>query len=111
MQQKTVRFYDDAAEDVSALEKLNNYRKYGFTSSRAMIIATINMYSQGDNVSLGFGSKEIEELAEHIVNRMKNMNVVVNSTDGIKEEKIYENETTSNNDDNYQKALSFMETL
>lgn len=111
MHQKTVRFYEDLPEDVNALEKLNDYKKYGFTSSRAMIIDAINHYPQENSSPLGVGSMDIEKLAEHIVNKMKNMNVVINSTSSINDESICGNETSGNDYDNFQKALSFMETL
>ncbi len=111
MHQKTVRFYEDLPEDVNALEKLNDYKKYGFTSSRAMIIDAINHYPQENSSPLGGGSMDIEKLAEHIVSKMKDMKVVVNSIDGLKKEKCIENETSSNDDDNFKKALGFIETL
>ena len=99
------------SDDINALEKLNNYKKFGFTSSRAMIIAAINSYSQEEKAPLGIGSKEIEELAEHIVNRMKEINVVDSSNNNIKEDQKYDSETKNNNDEFYHKALSFMDTL
>ncbi len=110
MKQKTVRFYDDAPDDMSALKILNECRKYGFSSARELVIAAINRYAQGDNTSyLGINSKDIDELSDKIVKKLKNMNVTISSDCGLTEEKNNENGTDNN--ENYQKAISFMDTL
>lgn len=108
MKQKTVRFYEDAPDDNSALEKLNSYKKYGFNSSREMIIAAINSFS-GKNSLPGNGSMDMDELAEMITQKLVQKNFSVKKDDTVKE-KNNENNNESN-DDTYQKALSFMETL
>lgn len=109
MKQKTVRFYDDAPEDVSALQILDECRKYGFNSAREMVIAAINRYVQGSG-SLDISSKDIDELADKIAIRMKNMNVIISKDGGLMEENENEDGTDQNNE-NYQKAFSFLETL
>ena len=109
MKQKTVRFYDDAPEDVSALRILDECRKYGFNSAREMVIAAINRYAQG-NGSLGISSRDIDELADKIAIRMKKMNVTISKEDGLMEEKDND-DGTDQNEENYQKAFSFLETL
>lgn len=109
MKQKTVRFYDDAPEDMSALQILDECRKYGFNSAREMVIAAVNKYVQGSG-SLDIGSKDIDELADKIAIRMKKMNVIISKDDGLMEEKENEDGTDQNNE-NYQKAFSFLETL
>lgn len=110
MKQKTVRFYDDAPDDMSALQILDECRKYGFNSARELVIAAINRYAQGGNTgSLGISSKDIDELADKIAMRMKNMNVTISKEVGLTEEN--KNENGTDNNENYQKALSFMETL
>ena len=94
MVQKTVRFYEESPDDAEALEILNNYRKYGHNNCREMIIASIISYSQK---------------GQRIVNKL-NLNITavsVASSSEIKEDE-YER---SNNEDNYNKALSFMESL
>lgn len=109
MKQKTVRFYDDAPEDVSALQILDEYRKYGFNSAREMVIAAINRYAQG-NSSLNISSGNLDELADKIAIRIKKMNVTISKEDGLMEEKGNE-DGTNHNDENYQKAFSFLDTL
>ncbi len=49
MKQKTIRFYENIPEDTNALEKLNNYMKYGFRSSQEMVIEAINQFEPGDH--------------------------------------------------------------
>lgn len=109
MKQKTVRFYDDASEDVSALQILDECRKYGFNSAREMVIAAVNRYVQGSG-TLDISSKDLDELADKIASRMKKMNVTICREDGLMEEKEDEDGTDQNNE-NYQKAFSFLETL
>lgn len=107
MVQKTVRFYEESPDDAEALEILNNYRKYGHNNCREMIIASIISYSQKGQTSSG--EIDVDELAERIVNKL-NLNITavsVASSSEIKEDE-YER---SNNEDNYNKALSFMESL
>jgi len=107
MVQKTVRFYEESPDDAEALEILNNYRKYGHNNCREMIIASIISYSQKGQTSSG--KIDVDELAERIVNKL-NLNITavsVASSSEIKEDE-YER---SNNEDNYNKALSFMESL
>lgn len=108
MVQKTVRFYEESPDDAEALEILNNYRKYGHNNCREMIIASIISYSQKGQTSSG--EIDVDELAERIVNKL-NLNIAavsVASSSEIKQEDEYER---SNNEDNYNKALSFMESL
>lgn len=110
MKQKTVRFYEDAPDDMSALKILNDCRKYGFNSAREMVIAAVIRYAQGDRSdSLGLSSTEIDELATKVAMKMRAMNVTIRNEDGPKEEITYENGTSNN--DNYQKAISFMDSL
>lgn len=102
-----VRFYEESPDDAEALEILNNYRKYGHNNCREMIIASIISYSQKGQTSSG--EIDVDELAERIVNKL-NLNITavsVASSSEIKEDE-YER---SNNEDNYNKALSFMESL
>ena len=107
MVQKTVRFYEESPDDAKALEILNNYRKYGYNNCREMIIASIIAYSQkGQNSS---GEIDVEELAERIVNKI-NLNITTISPASGSEIKEDEYES-SNNEENYNKALSFMESL
>ena len=110
MKQKTVRFYDDAPDDVCALNILNDCRKYGFNSGRELVIAAVNMYAQGGNIgSLGIRNADMDELADKIAMRIKNMNMTIRK-EGSHTEKI-KNENGTDNNENYQKALRFMETL
>lgn len=107
MIQKTVRFYD-APDDSKALEIINNYRQYGFNSCREMIIASIIAYTQKDNSSSGDSVIDIEALAEKIVSRL-NLNI---TTVGITNSSEYKEENNErSNEENYNKALSFMESL
>ena len=107
MVQKTVRFYEESPDDAEALEILNNYRKYGHNNCREMIIASIISYSQKGQTSSG--EIDVDELAERIVNKL-NLNITAVSVASSSEIKGDEYER-SNNEDNYNKALSFMESL
>lgn len=110
MKQKTVRFYDDAPDDMSALHILDECKKYGFNSARELVIAAINRYAQGNNTgTLGISSKDMDELADKIAKKIINMNVTIGNGVGLTEE--IKNENGTDNNENYQKALSFMDTL
>ena len=110
MKQKTVRFYDNAPDDMSALQILDECRKYGFNSARELVIAAINKYAKGgDTGSLGISNKDMDELADKIAMRIKNMNVTISKEIGLTEE--IKNEHGTDNNKNYEKALSFMENL
>ena len=64
------------------------------------------IFPEGQNSS---GEIDVEELAERIVNKL-NLNITaISAASGseIKEDKY----GSSNNEDNYNKALSFMESL
>ena len=107
MVQKTVRFYEESPDDAEALEILNNYRKYGHNNCREMIIASIISYSQKGQTSSG--EIDVDELAERIVNKL---NLNITAVSGASSSEIKEDEyERSNNEDNYNKALSFMESL
>lgn len=105
MVQKTLRFYDDSPDDEKALGKLNNYKKYGYTSCRDMIIAAINLIDQRDESSSGNSSINVDELAEKIADKL-NGKITAVAPVGCNE-----NMEEKNNDDNYNKALSFMDSL
>ncbi len=112
MIQKTIRFYDNATADMSALQILNNCKKYGFNNAREMIITAVNEYvlvQVSDSHSPALEEKDIDLLAEKIAMRIGNM--TRNKDSDLKEEK-YENSTgTNKNDESYQKALRFLDTL
>lgn len=107
MIQKTVRFYE-TPDDNKALEIINNYRQYGFNSCREMIIASIIAYTQKDRSSSGECAIDMEVLVEKIVSRLNSNITTVGITDKS-EQKEEKNER--NNEENYNKALSFMESL
>lgn len=112
MKQKTVRFYEDVPEDARAFEKLNNYRKYGFRSSQEMIIEAINEYGSGNQKdSLGMNGKDIENLADQLIAKLKENEFVITKGDAQEGEKNDEDHSENNTDDMFQKALSFMESL
>ena len=111
MTQKTVRFYDNVPADISALQILDDHKKYGFHNSREMIIAAINKYVQGsDTCSLTLEEKDINLLADKIANRI---GITTKTEDiGLKENNKNENKIKNDkNYENYQKALSFMDSL
>lgn len=108
MVQKTVRFYEESSEDASALEILNDHKKYGYNSCREMIIAALNLYSQKSLHSSG--NIDIESLAEKIASKL-NLNIASMGSE-THECKLKEGEYDNrNNEENYHKALSFMESL
>lgn len=103
MRQKTIRFYEQSREDMAAYEKLGCFREYGFNSARELMIAAINDYSYK-----GISSEnniDIDRLAECIVRKMKNNGTTFQMCD-----KEVANVEDSNNDV-FDKALSFMESL
>ncbi|HPF28614.1 MAG TPA: hypothetical protein PLZ77_00755 [Lachnospiraceae bacterium] len=108
MIQKTVQFYEEYSNDVKALTLLNDYRKYGFNSCREMIIAAINMFEQGRYTSSVMSSNEIEELAEEIARRINVTTVASSSVVEKKEENYNDN---NNSEDNFAKAMDFINSL
>ena len=94
MKQKTVRFYDNAPDDMSALNILNECRKYGCNSARELVIAAINKYAQGGNKDpLRICSKDMDELANKIATKIKNMNATIGKEVGLTGEPKNENGT------------------
>ena len=109
MKQKTVRFYDDVQADISALQKLDKYKEYGFNSSREMIIAAVNSFTKvrdGNDIG-GIG---VEEFADLIATRLEKKCFVITAKSDEQEEKN-DDECNSSNEVFYSKALSFMENL
>lgn len=93
----TLRFYRQSLQDMKALEKINNFRKYGCSSSRDLIIKAVNSYGNSDT---RFSEQELSLLADYLSSRI-NVNVTVPTI----------NEDTSKNDiseTNLSKALDFM---
>ena len=114
MVQKTVRFYENVPEDMKALKSVNEYQKYGFRCARDMIITAINIYSQNsdpDVRKLLNGIVDIEELANRIVYKLEEMQIVIQKS-GLKAEmKATNSIEKSGEEDIYKKALSFIDTL
>ena len=107
MKQKTVRFYEEVPADISALQALNDCKKYGFNTAREMIVTAINNYVQGsDPHSLTLEEKDIDLLADRIAIRIGK--TTRNDDTGLTEEIKHEN---SKDNETYQKALSFMASL
>ena len=108
MKQKTVRFYDDAPEDMKAAQILDDCRKYGYTSAREMIIAAVNSYVQGgSNSSLDTSSWDMDKLADKIAMRLQNGKVAIKETGHNGDISEYH----PDNNECYQKALNFIDTL
>ena len=114
MVQKTVRFYENVPEDMKALKSVNEYQKYGFRCARDMIITAINIYSQNsdpDVRKLLNGIVDIEELANRIVCKLEERQIVIKES-GLKAEmKATNSIETSGEEAIYKKALSFIDTL
>lgn len=114
MVQKTVRFYENVPEDMKALKSVNEYQKYGFRCARDMIITAINIYSQNsdpDVRKLLNGIVDIEELANRIVCKLEERQIVIKES-GLKAEMKATNIIEkSGEEDIYKKALSFIDTL
>lgn len=105
MKQKTVRFYEESKDDMAAYEKLQDYRNYGFSNARELMIAAINAYSQKENTFSGVNI-DLERLADMIVDRMKKMDYMI--------EKIKPIQISAEDNSNievFEKALSFIEGL
>lgn len=112
MKQKTIRFYENIPEDISALEKLNNYRKYGFRSSQEMVIEAVNQFEPGDHHdSRGLDGRDIEDLANRLIDKLKEKKIVVTKGDAQQGEQRDENHSESSKNETFQKALAFMESL
>ena len=109
MVQKTVRFYENVPEDMKALKSVNEYQKYGFRCAR-----DINIYSQNsdpDVRKLLNGIVDIEELANRIVCKLEERQIVIKES-GLKAEmKATNSIEKSGEEDIYKKALSFIDTL
>ena len=110
MVQKTVRFYEESSKDVKALSLLDEYRRYGFNSCREMIIAAVNSFSQGKETSSGVSSIDIEELADAIAKRL-NVNVTTRATGNVGEIKEENNYDNNESEDNFAKAMDFINSL
>lgn len=102
MVQMTVRFYD-SPEDDKALEKLKDYKNYGFSSCRNMIISAINSFERGNSGSSGNDSIDLDELADKIAQRL---NGTITPPPVVK--KV---EQKKEKEDKYAKAISFMDSL
>ena len=114
MVQKTVRFYENVPEDMKALKSVNEYQKYGFRCARDMIITAINIYSQNsdpDVRKLLNGIVDIEELANRIVCKLEERQIVIKES-GLKAEMKATNSIEKSGEEAiYKKALSFIDTL
>jgi|GEM_PF-5092366 len=106
MIQKTIRFYERSPDDMKALEKLNNCRKFGYTSCREMIIATIKAYSIDTDRYSSLEDIDMDTLADKIAARLKNENINISANRAEIKEK--QNETV---EDKYSKALDFIDSL
>ncbi len=113
MKQKTIRFYENVPEDVRALEKLSKYREYGFRSSQEMIIEAINHYDSGNiSDSPRVNGQEMEDLANRLIDKLKEKKLFIVQGNTYEGEQIDENHSNINDNDNmFQKALTFMESL
>ena len=64
----TLRFYDNCLQDMRALRKINEYRKYGCNSSRDLIIKAIENYD--NQTALNEVKTEVEAMcATHPITR------------------------------------------
>ena len=102
--QKTLRFYDDSPDDVKALKAIDEYKSYGFTSGRELIITAKNVYI--DNAPAE-SKQNAEDIADAIIRRMTESNLILSVNQG-KEEK--QNETEQGNN-SIAKALEFISGL
>lgn len=101
-------------QTLSQLEKRAEDQKYGFRCARDMIITAINIYSQNsdpDVRKLLNGIVDIEELANRIVCKLEERQIVIKES-GLKAEmKATNSIEKSGEEDIYKKALSFIDTL
>ncbi len=104
MIQKTIRFYEDCEEDMRALSKLEEYKNYGFSSARHMMIAAINVFLQKGDDILKTNNIDIDYLADEIVKRIN-----INTASIV--ENSMEYTETQHNYDNLKKAMDFIDTL
>ena len=75
---KTIRFYDSEKDKV-ALEALNNYADYGFSSANDMVVGAL--YELARHQSPGISSITPNELADMIAERLGGKLNVVQATD------------------------------
>jgi len=75
---KTIRFYDSEKDKV-ALEALNNYADYGFSSANDMVIGAL--YELARHQSTGISDITPNELADMIAERLSGKLHVVQATD------------------------------
>lgn len=75
---KTIRFYDSEKDKV-ALEALNNYADYGFSSANDMVVGAL--YQLARHQSSGISDITPNELADMIAERLSGKLHVVQATD------------------------------
>lgn len=75
---KTIRFYDSEKDKV-ALEALNNYADYGFSSANDMVVGAL--YELARHHSSGISDITPNELADMIAERLSGKLHVVQATD------------------------------
>ena len=98
---KYIRFYENNDEDMRILEKLNKYQECGFRSESQMIMEALRRYLLYD-----INNPTPEMLADMIAERLAGKLTVSQDTAPAPI-----TEQSQNDDDVYDAALSFLETL
>ncbi len=98
---KYIRFYENKDDDMSILEKLSNYPEYGFRSEGQLIMEALRRYFS-DDIKNPTPDELADMIAERLVGKLS-----------VSQEATFApiTEQSKNDDDVYDAALSFLDTL
>lgn len=100
MIQTTLRFYKNSPDEMKVWGALQEHKKYGFDSTRKMVVAAVLNYIGRDTAE---DVIDIDALADRIARKLKVGGVAVEETN---------NELTVDDDrSNYDDALNFIKNL
>jgi len=104
--QKTLRFYDDSPDDMAAFEKLNDYKKYGFSTAREMLIQAVNAFCEENDYKKELLSN-VEEIAEAVVERLRKTDVMVIGSNNTEAGEQHDEESNVK----FAQAIEFIDSL
>lgn|SRR5574344_772544 len=105
---KTIRFYD-SEKDKTALEALNNYADYGFSSANDMVVGAL--YELARHQSSGISDITPNELADMIAERLNGKLHVVQTTDTATASSSVESLDIVQDDSGLDDALDFLNSF
>lgn len=99
MIQTTLRLYEDSPDEMKVWGALQEHKKYGFDSTRKMVVAAVLNYIGKDTANSDI---DVDVLADKIANRLRVTGFVVEEDSRGPD---------SGNDSNYDDALAFISNL